>query len=388
MPHHRFARCARRSLGHAASAIALASAVIGITRPSRAQQFAETYDPAGHWRALVHPLEVWSYLDLEPNGEYRLWTQVQTSAANPKPARVYERGRWKMQGNTVRELCFRSQEPPRLFYNKCGTVRVTRTLGQQRARLEWRASDPDFEWLAISAVQSLPALYFDEKRGTLERMEGVALFRSEVDAPAVLDTGNREPSYPVELQRSGVGGRVLLELEVDTTGRADPRTITVMEATHPTFSTAAVASAREWRFSPAKFDGKPVRQMMELNVRFAAPRRMSQPILWIGSGDEWRVPLFEDDVDRPVAPDPKSPHPEYPRGLLDSYVEGEIVAQFIVDTLGRVEVPSFRVVKATHADFLSAVGKALPRLRFIPAEKDGQKVRQVVQQPFEFYIRK
>jgi TonB family protein len=384
MHHLTRARYARRSL-----AIALATAAIVIAPPTLAQETpAETFDPAGHWRALVHPLEAWGYLDLEPNGDYRLWAIVQTTRENPKPAKVFERGQWRVTKGAHPELCFRSAEPPRLFYNQCGSIRVTRVAGQQRARLEWRASEPDFGWLGISGIQSLPALYFDEKRGMLDRLEGAALLKSEVDEVAVMDSGNREPVYPTELQRSGVGGRVLLEMEVDSTGRPDPSTITVMEATHPVFSANAVATAREWRFIPAKLAGKPVRQLVELNVRFEAPRRVAAPVLWIGGGDEWRLPLFESEVDKAAIAHAKSPRPEYPTGLLNARVEGEIVAQFIVDTLGRIELPSFRVVKATHADFLSSVGKTLPKLRYHPAEKDGQKVRQLVQQAFQFYIKK
>jgi protein TonB len=69
-------------------------------------------------------------------------------------------------------------------------------------------------------------------------------------------------------------------------------------------------------------------------------------------------------------------------------VEGEVLAQFIVDTTGRAEINSWKVLKASHELFAQAVKSALPGMRFIPAEVGGKKVKQLVQQPFTFAITK
>jgi protein TonB len=53
-----------------------------------------------------------------------------------------------------------------------------------------------------------------------------------------------------------------------------------------------------------------------------------------------------------------------------------------------VDLSSFKVVRATHDLFATAVRNALPGMRFYPAELGDRKVRQVVQQPFAFTIRK
>jgi protein TonB len=65
-------------------------------------------------------------------------------------------------------------------------------------------------------------------------------------------------------------------------------------------------------------------------------------------------------------------------------VEGEVLAQFVVDTTGHYEEGSFKVLKSSHELFTQAVRDALPQLRFNPAEAGGAKVRQLVQQPFTF----
>lgn len=80
--------------------------------------------------------------------------------------------------------------------------------------------------------------------------------------------------------------------------------------------------------------------------------------------------------------------PAYPKALKSSGVEGEAIVQFIVDTTGRAELPSFTVLRATHILFGDAVKAALPRMRFLPAEIDGRKVRMRVTQNFSFALTK
>ena len=99
-------------------------------------------------------------------------------------------------------------------------------------------------------------------------------------------------------------------------------------------------------------------------------------------------PYFEFQVEKPVVQAPGSPTPRYPDILRQAGVEGEVLAQFVVDTLGKAENGSFKVLKSSHDLFVQAVKNALPQMRFIPAEVGGRKVKQLVQQPFSFAIQK
>ena len=96
----------------------------------------------------------------------------------------------------------------------------------------------------------------------------------------------------------------------------------------------------------------------------------------------------EHAVEKPVLALADSPRPRYPELLRSAGVEGEVIAQFVVDTLGRVEAGSVRVLRNTHALFAQAVERTLPLARFSPAEAAGHKVRQLVQQPFVFAVQK
>jgi protein TonB len=99
-------------------------------------------------------------------------------------------------------------------------------------------------------------------------------------------------------------------------------------------------------------------------------------------------PLPERLVDKPVLAIPGTATPRYPSMLQSAGVEGDVRAQFVVDTLGRVEQGSVRVLDTTHDLFASAVRDALARARFKPAEAGGHKVRQLAEQVFTFRITK
>lgn len=76
--------------------------------------------------------------------------------------------------------------------------------------------------------------------------------------------------------------------------------------------------------------------------------------------------------------------PVYPDSLKAGKVEGEVLIQFVVDTAGHVEPGSERVLRASRDAFRVAVVSTLGSARFTPALRKGQRVRQLVQQPFKF----
>lgn len=96
--------------------------------------------------------------------------------------------------------------------------------------------------------------------------------------------------------------------------------------------------------------------------------------------------FFEFQVEKQVAPAPGNPAPRYPDMLRSANVEGEVLAQFVVDTTGRADMKEFKVLKSTHDLFTNAVKASLPNMKFYPAEIGGKKVRQLVQMPFQFSL--
>ena len=91
-------------------------------------------------------------------------------------------------------------------------------------------------------------------------------------------------------------------------------------------------------------------------------------------------------VDQPVEQIPGQRPPRYPPMLERAGIAGDVVAQFVVDTAGRVERASVDIQQATHAEFARAVQERLVALRFVPARARGHAVRQLVEQRFHFEV--
>jgi protein TonB len=99
-------------------------------------------------------------------------------------------------------------------------------------------------------------------------------------------------------------------------------------------------------------------------------------------------PYFEFQVEKQVSPFPGNTAPRYPDMLRSANVEGEVLAQFVVDTTGRADMGTFKILKSTHDLFTNAVKASLPNMKFYPAEVGGKKVKQLVQMPFQFNLTK
>ena len=78
--------------------------------------------------------------------------------------------------------------------------------------------------------------------------------------------------------------------------------------------------------------------------------------------------------------------PSYPEELRADAPDGLVVVRFIVDTLGRAETPSLRVLQSTDPLFALSVQTALERLRYAPARFGGRRIRVRVEQRFEFHL--
>jgi protein TonB len=98
------------------------------------------------------------------------------------------------------------------------------------------------------------------------------------------------------------------------------------------------------------------------------------------------IPFLADQVEKQVFLEPGSKPPRYPEALRAAGVEGRVVALFVVSERGLVEEGSIRILHSDNPLFDEAVTIALGRMRFVPAETGGRKVRQLVQMPFLFTL--
>jgi TonB family protein len=78
--------------------------------------------------------------------------------------------------------------------------------------------------------------------------------------------------------------------------------------------------------------------------------------------------------------------PVYPPFLKNAGVQGTVLASFVVDTTGRAETATLRILRSSNDAFSDAIRAALPNMRFTPAQAGGRKVKQIIQQEFSFQI--
>ena len=110
-----------------------------------------------------------------------------------------------------------------------------------------------------------------------ERLEqlhsaGEVFTSSEVESEArPSDLARLAVAYPPDLFSVGVGGLVVAEFVVDTMGRVEPQTFSVVSSPHLLFSHAVYAAVESAGFIPALRAGRPARQIVQMRFRFDPP---------------------------------------------------------------------------------------------------------------------
>jgi protein TonB len=106
------------------------------------------------------------------------------------------------------------------------------------------------------------------------RANGVVPTGSEVYAETIVEErpsllSAPPPAYPDLLRRAGVQGRVLLRAIVDTTGRVEPSSITIMKSPDPAFDEPTRRWVLKALFRPARLHGRAVRSYVSLPVDYS-----------------------------------------------------------------------------------------------------------------------
>ena len=115
-----------------------------------------------------------------------------------------------------------------------------------------------------------PAIEQEQKMA--ESLGAFALL--DVDSAAVRDPHSVAPAYPKDMEANGINGLVRVRFVVDTTGRIDVSTITVLGATNESFARAVRSALPDMRFRPAMMGPKAVRQLSEEDFAFKVQPRV------------------------------------------------------------------------------------------------------------------
>lgn len=84
----------------------------------------------------------------------------------------------------------------------------------------------------------------------------------------------------------------------------------------------------------------------------------------------------------------QAPIPAYPTRMREAGIEGNVVIEVVVDTLGHAEPGSLRVVSSDHAEFAAPARASIAAAMFRPARVMGRPVRVLVRVPVGFRIRR
>ncbi len=114
-----------------------------------------------------------------------------------------------------------------------------------------------------------PAIAQEQKMA--ESLGAFALL--DVDSAAVRDPHSAAPVYPKDMEANGINGLVRVRFVVDTTGRVDPTTVTILGATNESFARAVRTALPDMKFRPAMMGTKAVRQLSEEDFAFKVQPR-------------------------------------------------------------------------------------------------------------------
>ena len=134
----------------------------------------------------------------------------------------------------------------------------------------------------------------------------------------------------------------------------------------------------------------PVTSEVKEAERWPTAQALVRRELW-GSGPQGRgsepeaVPLAG-EVDEPVTV-LRAREPVYPAALAAGGIAGEVRVEFVVDTTGRCEASSLRVLSSTAPALERAAIDAILGTRFRAARAQGRPVRQLVHQRVSFRVK-
>ncbi len=81
------------------------------------------------------------------------------------------------------------------------------------------------------------------------------------------------PVYPELLKQAGIQGRVLIQAVVDTSGRAEPNSLKIIQSPNPGFDQPARNFVLRALFRPARVHGRAVRVLIQVPIDFKISQR-------------------------------------------------------------------------------------------------------------------
>lgn len=198
-----------------------------------------------------------------------------------------------------------------------------------------------------------------------------------------------EPEIPAVLRMEGMReGRVVIAIDVSADGRLSD--CLVIAASHKELIRTCVEAVKEWRFTPARLDGRPISARQELTINLTQTGIVVSRTATEIIGDLFeRIAGRRNDYEMCPAREMDAPltavnrvSPEYAREAETQGVGGRVRVHFYIDEKGNVRLPA---VPAETNPYLSAVAvEAMRSWKFAPPTRHGQPVLVAAVQEFNF----
>ena len=193
------------------------------------------------------------------------------------------------------------------------------------------------------------------------------------ERPVVL---SRPPlHYPDSLRRAGIDGRVVIRMIVDTLGHPEPSSLEVLESPDSGLTAVAKEFALGTAFRPARRHGQAVRAWVKVPVVFDVAPPLPPGVYRANQVDEKPKLL-------------SAPPLKYPWALRQQGVQGRVIVQAIIDSVGRVDPGSVAVVRSPDPGFDDACVDYLLHARFQPGRRAGRAVSVLMKIPIDFTMQK
>jgi hypothetical protein len=242
-------------------------------------------------------------------------------------------------------------------------------------------------------------------------------YGSEVSCPALAVVGSPRPVFPGGIpagQRRAVA--IGVRVVVGPDGRVERGTFAALPGQDPRLVRAARALMEDRQFEPAEWDGLSVRQLVHEVITFEPPGEAGPDAVGLrpardaasatsstcsarGSAalvDSTRtvyeaaevtcaatLPWVASPSRTPFGPWER-PAILYPASLAATRTRTEVLASYVVDAEGRVDLSTVSVMPDADARVVSALPEVLARLTYRPATRDGRAVKQRVVQVLLF----
>ncbi len=199
------------------------------------------------------------------------------------------------------------------------------------------------------------------------------------DQLTVMPVALRQPpaTYPENVKRRSGANTVRMRVVIDRKGHPDSGSVQVVSTPDSALDARARAVVLGSVFAPGRTEHGAVRAAIVLEVAFDSSDSAPAP-----------PPIYSEDdlfTEKPAVI--FGPPIEYPEDLRRNRIQGRVLAQAILDTLGRVEQGSVQFATTPDPGFLLPVSQYLASARFRPARRNGRRVRSVVRIPVDFRLR-